>query len=302
MTGQEETPRDARLIEELVMEARSGSRDALEKVVGLIQGQVFSLSLRMLFHPADAEDATQEILIKVVTNLRGFRFEGPFRAWVMRIAANHLKGVRKRRGEEQGRDVDWAVDRLDRAQSRGWFSNPLPAPEPMVEAEMRAICAQALLMCLDRDHRLAFILGAVMGVGGREGGYILDISAGAFRKRLSRARQRMAGFLEGNCALFNPDNRCTCQALAAGYVESGWLAPRKRLFMRDEQGATSGKTLGHYLKELDELGRLSAFFQASPPEGDNPDFAEWFKSLLGAGKYAVLDLGTPGDGEGETRH
>ena len=44
---------------------------------------------------ADAEDAAQEIIIRVITNLRTYRFEGSFRAWVLRIAVNKLKTVRK---------------------------------------------------------------------------------------------------------------------------------------------------------------------------------------------------------------
>jgi hypothetical protein len=85
-------------------------------------------------------------------------------------------------------------------------------------------------------------------------------------------------------------------------VESGWLAPQKRLFTKDDQGRPSDKTLGHYLGELDELQRLSAFFQASPPEGKTPDLAAWFKSLLNAGKYKVLDFESPGSGGSDTRH
>ena len=67
----------------------------------------------MFFHPTDAEDATQEILIKIITNLNGFRFQGPFRAWVYRIAANYLSGTRKRRAERRGLD-------FERAQASGW--------------------------------------------------------------------------------------------------------------------------------------------------------------------------------------
>ena len=154
----------------------------------------------------------------------------------MRIAANHLKSARKLASEQRGLDFDRAVARLDRAQSRGWFSHPLAAPQPLMEAEMRATCAQALLLCLDRGHRLAFILGVVMGLSGQDGAYILDITPQTFRKRLSRARERVANFLEHNCGLFDPDNRCHCGALAAGYLQKGWLDPGRPLFHRAGAG------------------------------------------------------------------
>ena len=170
-------------IEELISLATQGSREALEEVVRRIQDPVYAMALRMLFHPADAEDATQEILIKVITHLEGFRFEGPFLAWVLRIAANHLKAARKSRVKKmQHMTMDKAQGIIDRAEARGWFSQPM-------EAEMRSACTQALLQALDREHRLAFVLGAVIEVSSTEGAYIQEISPEAFRKRLSRARE-----------------------------------------------------------------------------------------------------------------
>ncbi len=55
--------------EELVQAARSGDRAALEELVTRIQKPLYNLAVRMLWHPADAEDATQEILIKIITQL-----------------------------------------------------------------------------------------------------------------------------------------------------------------------------------------------------------------------------------------
>ena len=81
--------------EQLVQEAVQGSKDALEEIVQRIQKPVYSLSLRMLLNPEDAEDTTQEILITVITNLQGYRFEGTFRAWVLRIAVNKLRRFAK---------------------------------------------------------------------------------------------------------------------------------------------------------------------------------------------------------------
>ncbi len=62
-----------RPMEELVIEAVEGSRSALEEIVLRIQDRIYHLALRMLSHPEDARDASQEILIKVITNLKGFR-------------------------------------------------------------------------------------------------------------------------------------------------------------------------------------------------------------------------------------
>ncbi len=79
--------------------AKEGDQAALEAVVRGIQDRVYGLALRMLWHPADAEDASQEILIKVLTHLSDFRHDSAFLTWVYRIACNHLLTRRKQRAE-----------------------------------------------------------------------------------------------------------------------------------------------------------------------------------------------------------
>ena len=82
-------------MEILIDQAIAGDKKALELIIGDIQDLVFNLSLRMLGMVADAEDASQEILIKVMTHLSSFRRESSFSTWVFRIAVNHLKDYKK---------------------------------------------------------------------------------------------------------------------------------------------------------------------------------------------------------------
>ncbi len=284
MTKREEIP-----IEQIVARAVGGSREALEEVVRRIQDQIYGLCLRMLFHPMEAEDASQEILIKVITNLKSFRFEGSFRGWVFRIASNHLKRARKCLLERVGYDYEKAQAHIDRAQARGWFSQPLEAPEALLEVEMRSACTQALLMTLDRAHRLVFILAVVMEVSSREGAEILDITPAAFRQRLSRGRRRVMDFLRRNCGLFDPNNACTCANLAAGRVSQGWLNPNRLLFASQAEVPEDSTALGDYMRELDELARLSAMFNAMPGSKSPVDFAAQVRDILETGSYRVFE-------------
>ena len=80
---------------ELVTRAKAG--DQLEILLMRHLPWVFNLSVRMLHRRADAEDATQEILLKTIKALPGFRGEANFSTWVYRIAANHLLNIRKRK-------------------------------------------------------------------------------------------------------------------------------------------------------------------------------------------------------------
>lgn len=278
--------KEEKTTEQLVTEAVQGSKDALEEIIRRIQEPVYSLALRMLLHPSDAEDAAQEILTTVVTNLRGYRFEGTFRAWVMRIAANKLKLVRKTFMERKISSVGELDEIMDRAEALGWFSQPLEAPEPYLEVEMRSVCTHAMLLALDRPYRMAFILGVVMEVSSQEGAQILDITPAAYRKRLSRARARIRDFLEKRCGLFDGSNLCHCSLAVGAHMKKGWINPDKLLFVSNPDGVESPTTLRHYLKELDDLARVSAIYQAVPPS--DFDFVGFIRNLHENGQFRIM--------------
>ncbi len=274
--------------EALVQEALQGSRSAMEEVLRRIQDRVYALALRMRFHLADAEDATQEILIKVMTNLKDFRFEGPFQAWVYRIASNHLKTLRKRRTKRLQLNIKKAQAIIDRAEARGWFAQPCDAPEPFLEVELRSACTQALLQALNRPHRLAFILGAIIEVTSTEGAYILGISPAAFRKRLSRARAQVKDFLTANCGYFEDTNRCNCASILTAHTEQGWIDPQKPIFVSADDPVQDPLILKQYLKELDELGRISALFKSLPRQKSALNVVEMVKQMVEKKNYRIL--------------
>src|SRR5438046_10714892 len=83
------------------MRARSGDRTALEDLAQRHQGYIYNLALRMLAHPQDAEDATQEVLIKALTRLSSFEGRSTFRTWLYRIVVNHVLNMKRGRLEPE---------------------------------------------------------------------------------------------------------------------------------------------------------------------------------------------------------
>jgi len=77
-----------------VLRARSGDRQALEDLVQRHQAWIYNIAVRMMHHPQDAEDVTQEILIKVLTRLSSFDGRSSFRTWLYRIVVNHAPNSR----------------------------------------------------------------------------------------------------------------------------------------------------------------------------------------------------------------
>src|SRR5512138_2951585 len=82
--------------EELLAASRSGDREASEQLLVRHQPWILNIARRMLWRKDDAEDATQEILIKVWKALPGYRGESAFRTWLYRIAVNHILDLRRR--------------------------------------------------------------------------------------------------------------------------------------------------------------------------------------------------------------
>ena len=82
-------------VEAVAKRVLDGDRDALDTLVRELQGDVYGLALRMLWNREDAEDATQEILVRTVTRLSQFDFRSKLKTWVYRIAVNYILDVKK---------------------------------------------------------------------------------------------------------------------------------------------------------------------------------------------------------------
>lgn len=95
-------------VDQLIPKAVAGDPTALTAIVELIKDEVYYLEVRMLGGREDAEDATQDILIRVLNGLAGFRSESSFRIWVWRIATNHLLRTRR-----SAREKTCSFDALD---------------------------------------------------------------------------------------------------------------------------------------------------------------------------------------------
>ncbi len=203
---------------EVVLAATQGDLAALDAVLVAIQPGVFNLAVRMLANRDDAADATQEILLKVVTHLSGFRAEAAFPTWVFQVARNHLLTAATRHQEHPVVSLDAIGERLQEGLNFGaTLGDPRGlqrtlTPEDKAMARQVALgCTQSMLMALNREQRLAYVLDAVFGLSSDEAGEVLGISAAAFRQRLSRAKLALEPFVKQTCGWANPQAACHCE-------------------------------------------------------------------------------------------
>ena len=88
--------------ETIIKQAVEKNMDAQEQVVRSVSDLVYNLSLRMLGNIADAQDASQEICLRILDKLSTFRFESEFSTWVYRLSVNYLLREREKRSRFQG--------------------------------------------------------------------------------------------------------------------------------------------------------------------------------------------------------
>ena len=269
---------------DLARRAAAGDRAAAERFVSEIQDDVYELALRMLGHPADAQDAAQEILVIVVTHLGSFQGESAVRTWVWRIAANHLGRVRRGRREVVTFEV------LDDRLRTGLRENPSDRPDPEAEAlarELRLRCTEAMILSLDRELRIAYVLGDIMALSGEEAAEVLEIDPATYRKRLSRARALLHAFLRGWCGVLDPSNPCRCAKQVDCAIERGLLATED-LYLSGQRRRPTRRSLEQAAGEVDALARVAEVMRGPSGYGAPDALTRALRELLDSKRLEVL--------------
>jgi RNA polymerase sigma factor (sigma-70 family) len=250
----------------LVERTRSGDAGALEELVRALRDDVYGLAVRMLWNPHDAEDATQEILVKVITRLDGFRGDSALRTWAYRIAVNHLLSTRRRRMERQGWTFDAFADDLAAGLDRHGPAEPAGPAEAVLAEEVKVGCTLGMLQCLDRPQRVAYILGEVFQLPSETGAAICDTTPAAYRKRLSRARTKVRAFVAEHCGIINPDAPCRCTRRVDAAIRAGRIDPAAPTFV-GHPSLAAPPPITAAVAEMEDLHDAAALFRS------HPDFA-----------------------------
>lgn len=174
----------------LVVEAKAGNYAAFEELVNRYEKRVYRLALNITGNPQDAEDILQEAFLKAFEHLPEFREDSRFYTWIVRIAINEgLMKLRKLRIDrtvpmEEIRDEDGEVMPREFAD---WRPNP---EEILAQHELETVLQNAA-RTLPQAFRTVFFLRDVEGLSTEETAQVLNLSVGAVKARLFRARLRL---------------------------------------------------------------------------------------------------------------
>lgn len=204
-------------IETYVDLAIDGDKTALNRLVEVLQYDIYYLALRMLAHPDDARDASQEILIRIVTKLSTFQGQSAFKTWAYRVAVNYL--ISEKKGLSRYPNLNFDDYQADLESDLEPPSRLLDQPDyHLMLDELRVSCTMAMLLCLSPTLRMAYILGDVLEMEQQQASFVLGVSSAAYRKQLSRARSKVVSFTERACGLVSNTAKCRCETKLTGAV------------------------------------------------------------------------------------
>ncbi len=249
-------------LQALVSKATAGDKKALETLVTGVQDIVFNLSLRMLGAFADAEDATQDILLKMITHLSSFRGDSSFTTWVFSIAVNHLKNYKKHMFARYPLSFEYYGDDIENGKIQDVPDLTQNVEKDILAEELKMSCTNVMLQCLDTESRCIFILGTMFRVDSRIAGDLLGLTPEAYRQRLSRIRKKMADFLRQYCGEYG-SGKCKCKDRVNYAIQSRRLNPLQLDYMTATE--ISPETIMDVKNAMEDIDDLSQDFSFCKP-------------------------------------
>ena len=233
----------------------------------------------------------------MITHLSQFRQESAFMTWVYQIAKNHLLTTRRHRAETTPLSFAFIGDVLEAVVAERAQAIPILESQDGVEQDLLIIevqlrCTLGMLLCLDRAHRLAYVLSEVFEVNSAQGASILTISETAFRKRVSRARARLRRCMEPNCSLVGEAKECNC----VRHLDQSSSAEQRRLATLlathplEVSAFQPDAGLLAQARELGQLERVAAIFRSHPSFAAPDRLVLAIKRLLASETFRIFEI------------
>ncbi|PHR10433.1 MAG: RNA polymerase subunit sigma-70 [Sphingopyxis sp.] len=264
----------------LINQALKGNKSALENLIKKHQNWIYNIALAMVSDNNDAADITQEVLIKFITKLGTFKNESNFRTWLYRIVKNHFLNMKRGKYETKPISFDEFGEELDTLPNESLSNYAYEIDNKILVEEAKISCMKGMLLCLDREQRIIFIIGELFEFTDAIGSEIMEISKENFRVKLHRAKKQLYDFMDNKCGLINKNNPCRCARKTAGFIKKGFVDPINLHFQK-EKITTIGKMANikvsayenKVIKDYQQLFQNHPFVQS-------PDSLKSIKKLL----------------------
>lgn len=218
---------------DLIQQILEGDKTALTQLIERHQPFIYNIAWKMTGSIADAEDLTQEALIKIISSLSTFKQESAFQTWAYRIVRNHFLNNQKKPGNIFASNFTDLGNMLDAAPNVDLSQEEQNIKKEEIR-EVRLQCLSGMLLCLTKEQRLIYIIGDIFGADHTIGSEIMEISKANYRMKLSKARKDLYNFMQNKCGLVDKTNPCRCHKKVTFATENGMVDAKNLLFNRKE--------------------------------------------------------------------
>lgn len=269
----------------MVNKAKAGDKESLEVLITSVQDIIFNLSLRMLGTFADAQDATQDILLKIITNLPSFKGNRAFTTWVFSIAVNHLKNYKKHMFANCPLSFEYYGDDIKNGKILDVPDLTQNIEKDILAEELKMSCTNVMLQCLDTESRCIFILGTMFKIDSRIAGDILNMTPEAYRQKLSRTRKKMANFLKEYCGEYG-NGKCNCKNRVNYAIQNHRINP----FQLDYSTSTQIplETIIDVKNAMEEIDDLSQDFSFCKPYKSPERTKHMIEEFLNSTQFSII--------------
>lgn len=269
----------------LIDEAVRGDKKALETIIMSVNDLIFNLSLRTLGSFSDAEDASQDIILKVITSLSSFRKESSFSTWVFSIAVNYLKDYKKHMFAKFPLSFEFYKEDILNAPIHDVPDLTQNVEKSILSEELKLSCSNVMLQCLDTESRCIFILGTMFKLDSRIAGDILGITPEAYRQRLSRIRRKVADFLEAYCGEYG-SGKCRCAGRLNYAIQSHRLNPVGLEYTNSIE--IPAETIIDFTAAMEEIDDLSLKFSFCKIYQSTDKVRKFIEELLKSEQISII--------------
>lgn len=175
---------------QLMLQFKAGNDQAFEELYGRIRLPVYRFAYRIMGEAQAAEEAAQDIMVKVYRSREKYQATARFRTWLFRVATNHCLNEKRRAWRQREVGVEVGTAGLDAPATLS--TNPSLVAEGM---ELAA-AVQIAVGNLPERQRVAVVLARYEGCTMKEIGDVLGVADGAVKALLNRARKSLTQQLE----------------------------------------------------------------------------------------------------------
>jgi RNA polymerase sigma-70 factor (ECF subfamily) len=184
----------------IVRRCMDGDSGAWAEMVRAHQKRVYGLCYRFTGNPTDAEDLTQDVFLKIYSNLGSFdAARGSLPVWIATMTRNLLvDNFRRTRNQRATGSLDDGWDQAEELKPTDRLVAKGPSPHEMAARKELSQMVQGALAKVSVELREAVILRDLQDLDYKEIAQVLSIPEGTVKSRISRGRAELARLLERN--------------------------------------------------------------------------------------------------------